>query len=95
MAGYGESIRSVGVDYAGEAQSTSPDRGAAGARLSPAVVMARAQPVERTVRRCTVQAGRGDDGVALIGEPSWDVDGQRRIVMAVRSSSPFGAGARE
>ena len=62
------------------------------------MLLASEEPLEWMVRRCTAPSGRRDDRGALIGAPSRDVDGQRRIVMAVRSSSPpfpFGAAAPE
>ena len=59
MPGYGEGVRSVEVDCVGETQPTGRDRGGATAKLNPAVVLASTQPLERIVRRCTAQAGRG------------------------------------
>ena len=70
MLGYGESIRSVGVDYAGETQPSDPDGGDATARLSPAVELASQQWLEWMVRRCTAPSGRRDDRGAPIGAPS-------------------------
>ena len=96
IPGYGESIRSVGVDYAEEAQPSDPDRGDASIKSDPEVTLASELPLERTDRRCKAQAGHSGDCAALIGAASRDLDWQRRAVMAVQSSSDtsrFGAAA--
>ena len=70
MPGYGESIRSVGVDYAWEAQPSDPDRADASMKSDPEVVLASEQPLERMDRGCAAQAWRSDDRGAASGGPS-------------------------
>ena len=70
MPGYGESIRSVGVDYAGKAQPVDLDRSNATAKLGSAVLLASGQPLEWVVRRCAAPSGRRDDRGAPMGGPS-------------------------
>ena len=70
MPGYGESIRSVGVDYAGKTQPVDLDRGDTTARFGAAVLLASGQPLEWVVCRCTAPSGRKDDRGAPMGEPS-------------------------
>ena len=63
-----------------------------------AVVLASEQPPERAVGRCTARDARNGDRIAPSSAPSSDLDGRRRIVTAVRSSSQpsaFGATAPE
>ena len=69
MLGYGESIRSVGIDYAGKAQPADPDGGAGSATPGPVVALATEQPLERTERRCAGRAGCSDDRGAASGGP--------------------------
>ena len=88
IPGYGESIRSAGVDYGEEAQPSHPDRGDASIKSGLEVTLATEQPLERTDRRWKAQAGHSDDCAAPIGAASRDFDWQRRAVMAVQSSSP-------
>jgi len=53
MPGYGESIRSLGLDYAGEAQPSDPDRGDPNAKFVAAADLMSERPSGRPVRRCT------------------------------------------
>ena len=70
MPGYGESIGSVGVGYAGKAQLADPGGGAGTATLGPVVALGSEPRLERTERRCAARAGRSDDRGAASGGPS-------------------------